>query len=168
MLNNGRLLDWSSLSHKAQSLEYNGKQKTLEPLRFQGFEHSEKDQRLLNWGARRAALRPYFWKRQTWNRCGTRNCGIGNKFNLKFNRKLGYAPTKKMHFTFQKSSASYIQFLLSEDEFDRRYYFWVPADNADILPCRWVPRQRVVDAPHGSNELLPVKRTPKYYKKFLF
>ena len=58
MLNNGRLLDWSSLSHKAQNLEYNGKQKTLEPLRFQGFEHSEKDQRLLNWGARRAAFKP--------------------------------------------------------------------------------------------------------------
>ena len=37
-----------ALSHKVQKPEYNGKQKTLELLRFQGFEHSEKDQRLLN------------------------------------------------------------------------------------------------------------------------
>ena len=38
-----------------------GKEKTLEPLKFQGFSSIlELDQRLLNCGARRAALRPYF------------------------------------------------------------------------------------------------------------
>ena len=37
-----------------------GKEKTLEPLKFQGFSSIlELDQRLLNCGARRAALRPY-------------------------------------------------------------------------------------------------------------
>ena len=38
-----------------------GHEKTLKPLRFQGFLMiSTRDQRLLNCGARRAALRPYF------------------------------------------------------------------------------------------------------------
>jgi hypothetical protein len=37
-----------------------GHEKTLKPLRFQGFLMiSTRDQRLLNCGARRAALRPY-------------------------------------------------------------------------------------------------------------
>ena len=37
------------------------KEKTLEPLKFQGFLMIRSfDQRLLNWGARLAALRPYF------------------------------------------------------------------------------------------------------------
>ena len=39
-----------------------GHEKTLKPLRFQGFLMiSTRDQRLLNCGARRAALRPYFF-----------------------------------------------------------------------------------------------------------
>ena len=42
-----------------------GHEKTLKPLRFQGFLMiSTRDQRLLNCGARRAALRPYFIKHQ--------------------------------------------------------------------------------------------------------
>ena len=40
-----------------------GHEKTLKPLRFQGFLMiSTRDQRLLNCGARRAALRPYFFR----------------------------------------------------------------------------------------------------------
>ena len=65
-----------------------GHEKTLKPLRFQGFLMiSTRDQRLLNCGARRAALRPYCAGPQTRIHCGATVSEFKSVSHRKFNLK---------------------------------------------------------------------------------